>query len=82
MKDLISTLSETASIFLGIVVVSWGIGFGYWTGAKMAGWKQIRTTAMFVNTDKRNPAVSRISFSDNGEDIQISVPKGKGEVTE
>ena len=82
MKDLISTLSETASIFLGIVAVAWGIGFGYWTGAKMAGWKQIRTTAMFVNTDKRNPAVSRISFSDNGEDMQIAVPKGKGEVTE
>ena len=79
MKDLISTLSETASIFLGIVAVAWGIGFGYWTGAKMAGWKQIRTTAMFVNTDKRNPVVERISFSDNGEDMQIAVPKEKGE---
>lgn len=79
MKALLSTISETASIFIGIVVVAWGIGFGYWTGAKMAGWKQIRTTAMFVNTDKRNPAVSRISFSDNGEDMQIAVPKTKEE---
>lgn len=79
MKDLISTISETASIFLGIVVVAWGIGFGYWTGAKMAGWKQIRTTAMFVSTDKKHPTVDSISFSDNGEDMQIAVPKGKGE---
>ena len=77
MKALLTTISETASIFLGIVVVAWGIGFGYWTGAKMAGWRQIRTTAMFVNTDKRNPAVNRISFSDNGEDMQIAVPKTK-----
>lgn len=79
MKALITTISETASIFIGIVVVAWGIGFGYWTGAKMAGWKQIRTTAMFVNTDKKNPVVERISFSDNGEDMQIAVPKTKEE---
>lgn len=77
MKELISTISETASIFLGIVAVAWGIGFGYWSGAKMAGWKQIRTVAMFINTDKKNPAVDSISFSDNGENMQIAVPKTK-----
>lgn len=82
MKNLITTISETASIFLGIVAVAWGIGFGYWTGAKMAGWKQIRTVAMFVSTDKDHPEVKRISFSDNGEDMQIAVPKEKGEVAE